>query len=309
MLPTFKNLAELFDHFPTQEACVTYLEQTRWGALPVCPHCACEGAYKTNRGYKCKQKGCGKKFTVTVGTFFENTKIGLRLWFAAMYLVSCSSKGVSSVQLARDLGVTQKTAWFILCRIREMLREKQPILLSGEVECDETWIGGKEKNKHANKKTRNNNTTGVSHFDVKTPVLGILQRGGKVVVQKVENVSYKTLTPIMVNAVSPDARIYTDEGTGYSQLKRIYKSHQTVTHSIGEYANGKIHCNGVENFWSIFKRGINGVYHQVSPKHLDKYCNEYAFRFNYRAEKNTVKFYRTLNRCNGRLTYSQLTSQ
>jgi transposase-like protein len=222
-----------------------------------------------------------------------------------MYLVSCSSKGISSVQLARDLDVTQKTAWFILCRIREMLKE-QGTYLTGDIECDETWVGGKEKNKHWDKKASNDNLTGESHFDKKTPVLGILQRNGMIVVKKVEDVSFKSLTPIITNTVSKDSRIFTDEGSGYSQLKKLYKSHKTVTHSNGEYVNGIIHCNGVENFWSIFKRGINGIYHQVSEKHMDKYCNEYAFRFNYRKDENRVKFGRALSRCNGRLTYATL---
>lgn len=308
MIPTFKSLSELFDRFPTQESCVKYLEQSRWGNTPTCPHCGCEGAYKTNRGYKCKQKECSKKFTVTVGTFFESTKIPLRQWFAALYLVSCTSKGVSSVQLSKDLNVTQKTAWFMLHRIREMLRDKHPVYLTGDVEADETWIGGKEGNKHKDKQTKPHDPE-KSHFDAKTPVIGILQRGGYIVVKKVDSVSYKSLTPVVVNTVSTSARVFTDEGGGYSQLRKIYKSHQTVTHSLGEYANGEIHCNGVENFWSLFKRGINGIYHQVSRKHLNNYCNEYAFRFNYRKDHNALKFWRVLNQCKGRLMYKDLIAQ
>jgi len=153
MSAPFKNLQQLFDHFRDEQTCIAYYEQLRWGGKPVCPHCASEKVYRTNRGFKCGNKDCRKKFTVTVGTIFENSKIKLRTWFAATYLVSTSKKGISSVQLATQLGITQKTAWFVLHRIREMLKEKTSSKpLSGMVEADETYVGGKNKNRHADKK-------------------------------------------------------------------------------------------------------------------------------------------------------------
>ncbi|RYU89388.1 IS1595 family transposase [Mucilaginibacter terrigena] len=153
MTTQFKSLIQVLDFFKEEDTCKAYLANSRWGTEPACPHCGNVGAYITNRGFKCKAKECQKKFTVTTGTIFENTKISLRTWFAAMYLCTAHKKGVSSLQLSRDLNLTQKTAWFILHRIREMLNANQPKQLDGTIEIDETYVGGATKNK-SNKKTR-----------------------------------------------------------------------------------------------------------------------------------------------------------
>jgi transposase-like protein len=172
----FKNLQQLFDTFKDEATCREYLEQQRWNGNVECPFCAWTKVYKTNRGFKCADKFCAKKFTVTIGTIYENSKVGLRTFFAALYLISSSKKGISSLQLSRQLGITQKTAWFVLHRIREMLREKAPVALKNVVEIDESFVGGKNKNRHADKKVKG--TQGRSWKD-KTPVLGLLQRHGK----------------------------------------------------------------------------------------------------------------------------------
>jgi len=173
----FKTLVQLLDFFKDEETCKQYLEQQRWSGNPACPFCGVINPYKTNRGFKCRDKACHKKFTVTVGTIYENSKVGLRTWFAAIYLCTSSKKGISSLQLSRQLGTTQKTAWFVLHRIREMLRAKAPHMLNNTVQVDETYIGGLEKNKHKSK--RNKNAQGRS--DKKAAVFGLLETNGKVV--------------------------------------------------------------------------------------------------------------------------------
>lgn len=152
MATQFKSLLQVLDFFKPEETCISYLGQSRWNDTPTCPHCGNVGAYVTNRGFKCKAKECNKKFTVTTGTIFENTKISLRTWFAAMYLCTAHKKGISSLQLSRDLNITQKTAWFLLHRIREMLNNHKQEVFEGGIEVDETFVGGKNKNRHANKK-------------------------------------------------------------------------------------------------------------------------------------------------------------
>jgi len=232
MTTNFKNLIQLLDYFKDEATCANYLAASRWGETPACPHCGNVGAYITNRGYKCKAKECHKKFTVTTGTVFENTKIELRYWFAAIYLATAHKKGISSLQLSRDLNITQKTAWFILHRIRLMLTNNAPQMLEGGVEVDETFIGGKNKNRHANKKIEG--SQGRSAAD-KTPVMGIAEKSiytiverehkvipGKtvkekiytkrstVVLQVVENTTAETMHPIMFKNVKADSKVVTD---------------------------------------------------------------------------------------------------
>ncbi|MBL0129360.1 MAG: IS1595 family transposase [Flavobacteriales bacterium] len=301
----FETLIQLQDHFASEQVCRDHLAALRWGAdgIPCCPFCGVVGAYSIEKGkrFKCKDKGCAKKFSVTVGTVFENTKLPLRVWFAAIYLACNSSKGVSSLQLSRNLGITQKTGWFLLCRIREMLIERTPTLLHGVVEADETYIGGAETNKHAVKRTE-----GMYGGKGKAPVLGILERDGRVVVKPIENSKRATIQPIVRQHVAIGSVLSTDEHTGYKGMRKTY-SHITVNHHTGEYVKGNAHTNGIENFWSLMKRGINGIYHQVSPKHLHRYCDEYAYRFNNRLARQEDKFNTAVFQADGRrLTYRLL---
>lgn len=299
----FRNLTELLDFFKDEETCKAYYEQKRWGGNVACPHCGSLKIYRTNRGYKCGEKLCNKKFSVTVGTIFENTKIGLRTWFAAMYLISTGKKGVSSLQLAEQLGVTQKTAWFVLHRIREMLNDNKGEQLQDVVQIDESYFGGKNKNRHADKKV--DGTQGRSTKD-KTPVLGAKGLNGKVVLQVVVDTSASTIQPIIEKWVKGGSIMVSDEWRGYNGLDKKYL-HVTVNHSGGEYVRGAFHTNGIENFWSTFKRGIIGIYHQVSAKHLQRYCDEFGYRHNERKSTGVEKFDIALTKVSSaRITYQTL---
>jgi transposase-like protein len=329
MTPQFKNLIQVLDYFKDDEACKVYYASERWGDTPSCPHCGNVGAYITNRGYKCKAKECQKKFTVTTGTIFENTKISLRYWFAAIYLCTAHKKGVSSLQLSRDLNITQKTAWFLLHRIREMLKDSAPQMLDGSIEVDETFVGGKNKNRHANKKIEG--SQGRSAAD-KTPVIGIAQKSeftilerphkviaGKTVKEKVytkystvtlevvSDTTAETLQPIMFKNVKADSKIVTDAYRSYNGLSVNYE-HIAIKHTEGNYITvGDDHTNTIEGFWSHLKRGIIGIYHQVSPKHLHRYCNEFGYKFNTRQAKDTIRFCDAIKKSdNKRLTYANL---
>lgn len=308
----FKSLIQLLDYFKDEKTCVEYYQQIRWGNTPHCPHCGAEKPYKTNRGWKCRDKECHKKFTVKVGTIFENSKISFRIWFAAIYLATTSKKGISSVQLATQLNITQKTAWFVLHRIREMLKDKNPDMLGENkmVEADEAYIGGREQNKHISKRRSNddpNVTNEGKPYKPKKVVVGLIERDGKVLLKYVPKADAANMVSFINKHVPKDSTVYTDESSVYHEIKRNY-NHGSVKHSLSIYVDGEVHTNTIENFWSILKRGIYGIYHQVSDKHISRYLDEFSDRFNTRTLSPQERFDGFLESSESVLGYKKLIS-
>lgn len=293
---------------PDEKSCREHLEDVLWKGTPRCPHCGSVKNYRLNvkgefKGlYKCG--GCRERYTVRIGTIFENSPISLRHWFIATYLFSSHKRGISSYQLAEDLGLTQKSAWFMLNRIRHAYMQEVPdISTSAVITMDETFVGGKNKNRHADKKIKN--SQGRSFKD-KTPVFGMMY-DGKIFTKVVTDTKATTLQPIIWELVPEGATIVTDEWTAYEGLDKYYDQ-KVVNHGAKNYVTDDGYSsNNVENHWSHLKRSIIGTYYQVSRKHLQRYCDEMAFRFNERKTKPTERFNLTLLRM-GRenLKYKQL---
>lgn len=264
-----------------------HLEALRWASGRFCPHCgeaentvAVAGEKHRAGLYYCN--ACKGQFTVTVGTVMERSHIPLHKWVAAFHLMAASKKGMSANQLHRMLGITYKSAWFLAHRIRESMREVNPSPIGGSgktVEADETYVGGKERNKHRSKREKKNiGSVG------KEVVFSLVERGGKVRSQHIQRVSAKTLRPIL-NEQLTDAKatkLMTDGEGQYRLVADMVASHETVNHGIGEYVRGDVHTNTIEGYFSILKRGINGTYHHVSGQHLKRYLAEFDFRYNNR---------------------------
>lgn len=301
----FKSLFDLLKKFPNEQACINHLEAIRWSGKVVSPFDAESTVYvsKNNR-YKCRNSN--KYFNVRTGTIFEDSKVPLQKWFMAIYLVASHKKGISSHQLARDIEVTQKTGWFMLHRIRYAFDHINFKNVMGEgggiVEADETYIGGKISNKHAHERKALHD----AKDDNKVPVLGILERGKNVQAVAIPDASTNTIVPIVLETVLPKTSFVSDGAAVYSSLDKKFFQHIVVNHSAGEYVRGMFHTNNIENFWSILKRGIYGIYHHVSPEHLQQYLNEFTFRYNTRDQREGERFNVFLQQTGRRLRYKDL---
>lgn len=259
------NIIEVYKQFPTQDDCLDYLEEKRWGGLPTCPYCRSHNSTPARKERRFHCNNCNTSYSVTVGTIFHKTKLDFQKWFLAISLILNAKKGMSARQLARDIDVNKNTAWSMGMRIRKAMAE-DPELLEGIVEVDESYIGG--KGGHGSKRGR-----GTS----KTPVVGMVERNGKIKAKAVNRVTQKRLTSLIRENVSvKDTTVITDEFSGYMRLS-AFITHKSINHSKA-YVDGYIHTNNIESFWSLLKRGIVGQYHKVSARHFNKYINEFCYR-------------------------------
>ncbi len=273
------------ERFHNEEAARKFLEEIRWPDGPVCPHCGTIGKIYENASkpgvYRCASAECRKDFTVKVGTLFERSHVPVHKWLLATHLLMAGKKGVSAHQLHRMLGVTYKTAWFMAHRIREALRPiSSPGPMGGKgrtIEADEAYIGGKEANKHKNRRQNVGGGAGG-----KEPVFALVERGGALHSFHLPTVTARTLRDVLVAQVDRNSFLMTDEHSGYKLVGQEYAGHEAVRHSTGEYVRGDAHTNTVENYFSILKRGITGTYHHVSQQHLKRYLAEFDFRYNER---------------------------
>jgi transposase-like protein len=275
-ISTFK----LLELFPTEEAARLYLEDRLWPKGPICPGCGSGARITTRRGgfYRCTAcppTSVGQNFTVRTHTIFERSHIPLNKWVFAMYLLVTARKGISSMQLAKELGVTQKSAWFMLQRLREACSTPDSIdKLRGIIEIDEAFFGGKDANKHAHLRAGRRGAKG------KTAVLGMRERGGRTRGMVIKDGALHTIQSEIHGNVEVGSTLYTDESPAYNDLNGLFFRADSVNHSAGEYARGPVSTNSIESVWAVLKRGIIGVYHHTSAKHLGRYVDEFAFRLN-----------------------------
>lgn len=276
------SLPKLFKIFPDDKTAEKWFAKQRWEGKPSCPHCGSTnvqtGAKHKTMPYRCREKGCAKRFSVRTGTVMEASNLGYQTWAIATYLVTTSLKGVSSMKIHRDLEITQKSAWHLAHRIRESWKGGEG-KFAGPCETDETHVGGRERNKHSDKRSHTRGPGG------KAVVVGIKDRKtNKIVAKPVPNRSKEELQGFIGSNVAPEAKVYTDDHRSYIGLPY---NHESVNHSVGEYVRNQAHTNGIESFWATLKRGYYGTYHKISPKHLGRYVTEFAGRHNVR-EMDTI---------------------
>lgn len=303
MLQTFKTLPEMLAAFPTEQTAIDHFTTIRWRAGKFCPLCgnadaARIGTLTGTNMHKCYV--CRKRFSIRVGTIFQDTKLPLRTWYAAIWMITAHPKGIASTTLATDLGITQKSAWFVLHRLRHAQRTKSFNLpLTGQVEIDETYVGGKGENRHKGHK-QVHGTAG------KTAVIGAVSRQGGFVARVVASTDTRTLDSFAHEVISPKATLVsTDEHAGYRFLGRTF-NHQTVRHSAGEYVRGEIHTQTIEGAWALLKRQIIGIHHWVSAKHLDRYVGEMSYRVNRRDMPKGERVNNLLAQTEGPIPYKVL---
>lgn len=302
-----KSVIQLINAFPNEESCIKHLEAIRWkDGNVVSPF------DNTSKVYKCKGnryqcKNTGKYFNVKTNTIFDNTKIELQKWFLAIWIVTAHKKGISSLQLGRDLNITQKSAWFMLQRIRNCFGINDD-MADNIVEVDETYVGGHNRNKSLRKRIdlhKEGKQTGGNH---KIPVLGILERKGNVKGIVIEKATGESIRPLLFKNIKSTATVVTDGHGAYKDINKRFDDHRIVYHNKQEYVVGEYHTNTIEGFWSLLKRGIIGIYHFVSGKHLQKYVNEFSFRYNTRKQSDYLRFNLLLLNIENRLTYKELTN-
>jgi transposase-like protein len=297
------TLQEAVIYFSNKDVCLNLVASLRWeNGIATCPQCESQETsfLKTRRIWKCK--ACKKQFSVKVGTIFEDSPLGLDKWLIAMWLIVSAKNGISSYELGRALGFKQKTAWFVNHRIRMAMETGSFEKLSGEVECDETFIGGKAKNMHKHKREaiiKGRGSVG------KTAVFGALERKGRVLAKVIKNTNKKTLHAEVKEKVETGSSLFTDEWKSYKGLDKEY-IHEVINHSV-EYVRGNVHTGGIDNFWALLKRTIKGTYVSVEPFHLGRYLAEQTFRFNERKGNDKDRFLKAVANISGkRLTYEEL---
>jgi transposase-like protein len=307
MLPHFKSVLDFYKAFPTEESCIDFLEYYRWGNTSISPFDKTSKVWKC-KGNKYKCKNTGKYFTVRTGTIFGSSKVTLQQWFVAIWLMTSGKKGISSLQLSRELNIPQPTAWFLLHRIRKCFHIDENEPMEGIFMMDESFFGGKNINRHKNKKFEG--CQGRSFKD-KFPVLGILQKGGLMRAFATQYTNTEDLQPHILRHIKQGSTIVTDEWTGYNGLADYY-THYILNHKKKQYVckeDSSMSTNAVENFWSIMKKGYKGIYNWWKRKHVQRYVDEFVFRYNTRSEQIGERFLLFFSKIQNRITLKELISQ
>lgn len=306
MVTNFDSLFDLMDAFPDEQTCIDHLRAIRWKDGEFCPYCGDNRVYHFSDRKTFKCGACRQRFSIKVGTIFADTKLPLRKWFMAIWMATNHPKGIASTTLAKDLKITQKSAWFVMHRLRYAARTNSfNAPLKGSVEADTTFVGGKEINKHA--RDRKGGTQGGAG---KAMVLGMVERDGELRATHIQEGGNETVRAEVRANVEAKSVLLTDEDMAFRALKKDYM-HLTVRHSMGEYVRGAgyIHSNTIESVWALLKRQINGIHHWVSPKHLQKYVDEMTWRYNRRDLKVTPRMNDMFACVEGRLTYKALIAE